>query len=53
MVESPEKGHDQEEITNKIKSESLQYVFKPERDKFPNKLYHEDGNPDMYTKENC
>ena len=32
MVESPEKVIDQEDNTNAIKHETLQYVFKPERD---------------------
>ena len=31
---------------------NLQYVFNPERDKFPAKFYLEDGNPEMYTREN-
>ena len=35
-----------------IKNSEIQYLFSHERDQFPNKAYHEDGNPDMYTKEN-
>ena len=35
-----------------IKNAEIQYLFSHERDQFPNKAYHEDGNPDMYTKEN-
>ena len=27
-------------------------MFNPKRDKFPNKSYLEDGNPEMYTREN-
>lgn len=27
-------------------------VFMPTRDAFPNKPYYEDGNPEMYSKEN-
>ena len=30
----------------------MQYVFKPGRDHFPAKPYHEDGDPDMYTTDN-
>jgi hypothetical protein len=32
-------------------SKALQMVFNPDRDKFPNKCYYEDGNTDMYTKQ--
>jgi hypothetical protein len=35
-----------------MKNTEIQYLFSHERDQFPNKPYHEDGNPDMYTKEN-
>ena len=35
-----------------IKNAEIQYLFSHERDSFPNKPYHEDGNPDMYNKEN-
>ena len=39
---------------NKIKSEGLKFVFMINRDNFPNNscTYYEDGNPEMYTKEN-
>ena len=39
------------EDEDKIVSKALQMVFNPERDRFPNKCYYEDGDPDMYTKE--
>ena len=35
-----------------VKNSEIQYLFSHERDQFPNKAYHEDGNPDMYSKEN-
>ena len=41
-----------EDEPHKIKNESLQYVFAPKRDHFPAKAYADDGNPEMYTKEN-
>ena len=34
-----------------VKNSEIQYLFSPDRDTFPAKPYHEDGNPDMYTKE--
>ena len=37
---------------NKISNKDLAYVFLQNRDNFPAKPYYEDGNPDMYTKEN-
>ena len=37
---------------NAVKNSEIQYLFSHERDQFPNKPYHEDGNPEMYTKEN-
>lgn len=40
------------ENPNKIENEALQYIFKANRDIFPAKPYNEDGNPDMYTREN-
>ena len=36
---------------NKISNKDLAYVFLQNRDNFPAKAYHEDGNPEMYTKE--
>ena len=30
----------------------MAYVFTQGRDNFPAKPYYEDGNPEMYTKEN-
>lgn len=37
---------------NKISNKDLAYVFLQNRDNFPSKPYYEDGNPEMYTKEN-
>ena len=37
---------------NKISNKDLAYVFISNRDAFPAKPYYEDGNPEMYTKEN-
>ena len=37
---------------NKIDNVDLAYVFKSQRDNFPFKPYYDDGNPEMYTKEN-
>ncbi len=37
---------------NKIANKDLRNVFHPGRDNFPSKPYYEDGNPEMYTKEN-
>ena len=37
---------------NKITNPDLAHVFKNKRDDFPAKPYHEDGNPEMYTKDN-
>ena len=39
---------------NKIKSEGLKFVFNANRDTFPHNPcpYADDGNPDMYSKEN-
>ena len=46
-------GGDEPNETNKIKSEGLQFVFSNQRDNFPNPVpYYDDGNPDMYSKEN-
>jgi hypothetical protein len=49
-MEDPIAGADGEKTQNK--NAEIQYLFSHERDQFPNKAYHEDGNPDMYTKEN-
>ncbi len=35
-----------------VKNPEIQYLFSHERDQFPNKAYHEDGNPEMYSVEN-
>ena len=37
---------------NKISNKDLAYVFLQNRDNFPAKPYYEDGNPEMYTKDN-
>lgn len=42
----------EEEDRNKILSKDLAYVFLQNRDNFPAKAYYEDGNPEMYSKEN-
>ena len=54
MVDSPDKVNDVEEENQgpKITNPNLQYVFNPKRDAFPAKFYFDDGNPEMYTKEN-
>ena len=48
------KPEDGQEDQNKIKSEGLKFVFMgPKRDDFPNPCpYFDDGDPEMYTKEN-
>ena len=45
---------EKEDDTNKIRCEGLRFVFLANRDNFPNNpcTYYEDGDPDMYTKEN-
>jgi hypothetical protein len=43
---------DQQDNQNKISNKDLAYVFLQNRDAFPSKPYYEDGNPEMYTKEN-
>ena len=45
-------GAGTEENPNKIDNVDLAYVFKSNRDHFPAKPYYDDGNPEMYTKEN-
>ena len=45
-------GAPTEENPNKIDNVDLAYVFKLKRDDFPAKPYYDDGNPEMYTKEN-
>ena len=40
------------ENPNKIDNEFISYIFKPDRDNFPRKPYDQEGNPEMYTKEN-
>ena len=37
---------------NKFPTKDLAFVFAQNRDAFPSKPYYEDGNPEMYTKEN-
>ena len=37
---------------SQVQNSEIQYLFSPDRDQFPSKPYHEDGNPEMYTKEN-
>ena len=44
---------DEQNDANNIKSVGLQFVFSVSRDNFPNPVpYYDDGNPDMYSKEN-
>ena len=50
--EDPIGGGDGAGDKNSIKNSEIQYLFSHERDQFPNKPYHEDGNPEMYTKDN-
>jgi hypothetical protein len=45
-------GVPSEENPNKIDNVDLAYLFKKNRDHFPAKPYYDDGNPEMYTKEN-
>ena len=40
-----------EDDGNRIAHDGVAYIFKSNRDAFPAKPYHEDGNPDMYTDE--
>ena len=46
-------GEDTNEA-NKIQSKGLQFVFSGQRDNFPHNPcpYSDEGNPDMYSKEN-
>ena len=50
--EDPIAGGEGARDKSSIKNSEIQYLFSPDRDQFPSKPYHEDGNPDMYTKEN-
>ena len=54
MDGNPVGGNQDQDDQNKIKSEGLRYVFMGNRDNFPNNpcTYYEDGNPEMYTKDN-
>ena len=53
MENSPDKVEQEEDTQGtKITNPNLQYVFNPKRDAFPAKMYLDDGNPEMYTKEN-
>ena len=47
-------GNPDENQTNQIKSEGLKFVFTSQRDNFPFSPcpYYDDGDPEMYTKEN-
>lgn len=50
--EDPIAGQDGAGDKSSVKNSEIQYLFSADRDQFPSKPYHEDGNPDMYTKEN-
>ena len=53
MENSPDKVDPEEDTQGtKITNPNLQYVFNPKRDTFPSKYYYEDGNPEMFSKEN-
>ena len=43
---------DNQNKLQQISNKDLAYVFLQNRDNFPAKPYYEDGNPDMYLKEN-
>ena len=45
-------GNNEGDNQNKITNKDLAYVFLQNRDNFPAKPYYEDGNPEMYSKEN-
>ncbi|CAI2381302.1 unnamed protein product [Moneuplotes crassus] len=47
----PGLGADQDEEGNKIENQEIRFIFNPNRDKFPEKPYYEDGNPELYTDE--
>ena len=48
----PSDNAGQNDDTKQIRNTNLAYVFQPARDHFPAKPYYEDGDPNMYTKEN-
>ena len=49
---APAGGATGEDNANKIDNIDLAYIFKSNRDHFPAKPYYDDGNPEMYSKEN-
>ena len=53
-MDAPLPGGEENDDTNKIKSKGLQFVFSGQRDNFPHNPcpYNDEGNPDMYSKEN-
>ena len=51
MLSGGVEGVDSED-PNKILNKDLAFVFLQNRDAFPSKPYYEDGNPEMYTREN-
>ena len=54
MDDDPNRAGGETDETNKIKSKGLQFVFSGQRDNFPHNPcpYSDEGNPDMYSKEN-
>ena len=54
MDDDPARPGGDTDENNKIKSKGLQFVFSGQRDNFPHNPcpYSEEGNPDMYNKEN-
>ncbi len=52
LLKNMESGNNDGDNQNKISNKDLAYVFLQNRDHFPAKPYYEDGNPEMYVKEN-
>ena len=54
MDDDPNRAGGETDETNKIKAKGLQFVFSGQRDNFPHNPcpYSDEGNPDMYSKEN-
>mmetsp|Transcript_22252 Transcript_22252/g.21489 ORF Transcript_22252/g.21489 Transcript_22252/m.21489 type:complete len:155 (-) Transcript_22252:224-688(-) len=52
LLKGAEGGAPDVDDKNKISNKDLALVFHQARDAFPNRPFHEEGNPEMYTKEN-
>ena len=52
LLKNLEGGAVEPDNQNKISNKDLAYVFHQNRDNFPAKPNYEDGNPEMYVKEN-